>query len=277
MTVSPTWKAELEAFFDTRGITVSRVPTIDELCFVAGRDPRLWRDQALLEDLQSDIVGHLKTGPQSRVLEVGCAGGFLARLVAPTVGSFTGIDLADGAVMAARKLQLANATFIVADGEKLAFPTGSFDAAFCYDVFSNFPTFDDGASLIVEMLRVVKPGGHVLVGSIPDAATRDGYPGRVTEVAAELQQRHGPVPPPPVSAVKGLATRHGLLDRLRGRPAQPSALATAVPRIVNYDFERRDFKNLASKLGVNVEICDVHRLNPYRGYRFNAIFMRRAA
>jgi len=299
------WKAELAAFFDTRGETASTEPSLEELCYIAGRDPRLWRDEALLDDLKRDIVHRMQASTASRVLEVGCAGGFLARLVATEVAEYVGIDLAPGAVATARRLALTNATFEVADGERLPFADASFDAAFCYDVYTNFPTFEDGVPLIAEMLRVVKPGGRVLVGSLPDRAKTADLPKRVAEIAADLERRQGPLPPPPLqpACVGKVGTGKAepklvaptwrqapaLLDRLLQmagwaprdsvRPSQTSAAPNApalTPRIVTYEFARDDFVALAARLGAKVELGEIHDRNPYKGYRFNAIYWREA-
>ncbi len=275
------WKDELKAFFDQRGDVVSGAPTIDELCFIAGRDPRLWRDATLLADLKADILTRIGADSGSHVLEVGCAAGFLAHLIAPAVGAFVGIDLAEGAVGAARKLGLANATFEVADGEKLRFKDNSFDAAFCYDVFSNFPSFSNGAPLIAEMVRVVRPGGRVLVGSVPDDATKDAYVRRIPEVAAYLERRHGPpvVMHEPTKPVQPHASA-GRLDWLRKLVVPQPATTTlgnqnaVTPQIVNYYFKRDDFVELGATIRASVEITHIHALNPYQGYRFNAIYRK---
>src|SRR5262245_7620271 len=241
MAISQAWKDELKAFFDLRASAIVDAPTIEELCFIAGRDPRLWRDRALLENLKEDILARMDASPSARVLEVGCAAGFLASLVAPAVSSYTGIDLAEEALVAANRLGLSNATFEVADGGELAFASGSFDAAFCYEVFSNLPSFDDGAPLIAEMIRVVKPGGRVLVGSIPDAATKDDYPRRIAEISADLEHRYGPPPPQPKVVIAlpepstlAVARPARLLDRLKAlvglrRPAAALDLVPARP------------------------------------------------
>lgn len=298
MTAQSDWKAELAAFFDTRGRSASLVPSVEELCFIAGRDPRLWRDERLLDDLRRDIVLLMGASSASSVLEIGCAGGFLAHLMASEVAAYVGIDVAPGAVEAARRLGIAKATFEVGDGESLAFADGSFDAAFCYDVFTNFPTFEVGVPLIREMLRVVRPGGRVLVGSVPDRAKSADLPNRVAEIVADLDRRYGPMTSPARTAVPKIQQSDDgrssgsqptgdrqfgflrFLSRVLNISSQaPSVRAvepvsTVTPRIITYDFVQKDFSKLADRLGVKVEIADVHDLNPYKGYRFNAIYSR---
>ena len=62
-------------------------------------------------------------------------------------------------------------------------------------VFTNFPVFSDGCALIAEMVRVIRPGGRVLIGSIPDAAVQSAYEVRVAEVSRELEAKYGPRAP----------------------------------------------------------------------------------
>jgi SAM-dependent methyltransferase len=262
------WKDSLQSFFDERGRAISRQPLVEELCFVSGRDPRLWRDRALYDDLIASIVDSIRANSDSYVVEVGCAAGFLAYGVAPRVGRYHGIDLAAHALAAARRLALPNASFLQGDARTIPLPDASVDGVFCYDVVTNFPAFDDYSGLIAEMLRIVKPGGRVLVGSVPDRAVQAGYESRVQEFVAELERRAGPSPAgpslPPPSLVKRLLAKLGVQ-----REAPP-------PSIYCYYFDRADFEAFAARHGTGLTLTDIHPLNPYAGYRFNAIFQREA-
>jgi ubiquinone/menaquinone biosynthesis C-methylase UbiE len=258
------WKAASREFFSQRGqqVQTREKPSFENQCYVSGRDPRVWSQPRIYEDLVSDILLKCHGDKQSKILEVGCASGFIAQGLAPLVGQYVGIDLAKAAIKVAIRLQIENAEFYVSDGERLSFLDNEFDSAFCYDVFTNFPRFEIGEAIIREMLRVVKPGGRVLVGSIPDASKREQYERVVAEVARDLESRYGPPPKAPDAPVIGL------LDRLR------YWLNPVAPQIVCYYFNRDDFSRLAEKVGVNVELVDIHSKNPYVGFRFNAIFTK---
>jgi SAM-dependent methyltransferase len=254
------WRPSLRAFFDTRAQVIAGAPSILDLCFISGREPRLWSDPEMRSDLTQSIVATCGLTKTSRLLEVGCAAGFLAQLIAPEVGAYVGVDLSRDSLRVAQRLGLPNATFEHADGH-LPFIDGGrhggFDAVLCYDVYTNFPTFEDGAGLIAEMLRVARRGAPVLVGSIPDAATEAEYIEIVPKVVASFEERYGPVPPQPAWAPK----------------VQPGA---AAPTVTNFYFSKDDFVTLGEKLGASVEIADIHRENPYFGYRFNAIYQKQA-
>ena len=263
---TPVWKESLASFFAERARQVGVVPTLKDLCYISGRDPRLWLQPDMYEDLITSIVESVGAEPSSHVLEVGCASGFLAKGFAPRVGRYVGVDLAKPALQVARRLELGNASFRMGDGSRLPFGDNSFDSAFCYDVFTNFPHFADGAGIIEDMLRVVKPGGAVLIGSIPDAATREAYEVRVTAVSAQLQSAFGPPPPAPAS----VGTR-GIIERLHRLVVTPPP-----PQIVCYYFRSEDFRALGERLHATVALSNIHRLNPYEGFRFNAVYTKPA-
>ncbi|MBU6378572.1 MAG: methyltransferase domain-containing protein [Gammaproteobacteria bacterium] len=263
-----TWRRSLEAFFDERGAAVGGRPTLDELCYIAGRDPRVWRRQERLDGMAEDICHHAEIGSTSSVLEVGCAAGFLAMLVAPRCRAYTGVDLAETPLAVARRLGLQNARFQKADGGALPFADATFDSVFCCDVFTNFPTAQDGMPLIRDMLRVVKAGRPVLVGNVPDKATAHELPRRVAEVAREVEAEFGPPPPSPVA----MTSSPSLLDRLKGALGGTRKNPSAPPRITTYEFDRSDFEEIAQTLGARLAFGPIHPSHPYHGFRFNAVF-----
>jgi ubiquinone/menaquinone biosynthesis C-methylase UbiE len=77
--------------------------------------------------------------PNAEVLEAGCGTGVLSRMLArlPTIGSVIGVDAGPLLIAKARVLAagLTNVSFEEADGRKLSFSDGSFDAV----VFDSVP------------------------------------------------------------------------------------------------------------------------------------------
>ena len=255
------WKASSRAFFDRRAAQV-KIPGLKELSYISGRDVRLWSDENLYNDMCESILTQACVDSESSLLEVGCASGFIAKGLAPRLGSYCGLDVAPRAIDLAMQLNLKNAVFRVADGVTLPFVDESYDAAICYDVFTNFPNFEYGESIIREMLRVTKVGGRVMAGSIPDGAKSDQYAICVEKVARDLDARYGKLTNSYASPTVGL------LDRFR------HWLNPVDPQIVCYDFSKDEFIQLGKELGVKVIIEDIHLKNPYYGYRFNAIFCK---
>jgi SAM-dependent methyltransferase len=257
------WQLSLKEFFELRAREISEKPTIEDLSYISGRDPRIWLQENIYEDLIIDIVRQLHANCESNVLEVGCASGFIAYGLAPRVGKYFGVDLAKPALKVARRLRLGNAFFHLANGNKLTFVDHKFNSSLCYDVFTNLPSFKDGIGIIKEMLRVTKPGGCVLIGSIPDEELRNDYVAKVAIVNNDLELRFGPVD------VRPSRKKDYWWPKLRAKFTK-----RVIPAISNYYFNRIDFLSLGNQLGVETEISDIHPLNPYAGYRFNIVYKK---
>jgi SAM-dependent methyltransferase len=277
--MSSDWRDRLEAFFEHRARLIPERPTLEDLCYIAGRNPRLWTDETLLTDLRTNLLDLMGIDQNSSVLEVGSAAGFLAQLVAPHVGKYVGVDLAEAPLAVAKRLGLKNAEFQRAQGEHLHFSDGQFDSAFCYDVFSNFPTFEAGEPIISEMLRVVRPGGRILIGSIPDCEKIDELQTLAKNLAAGLEHRVEPeVERKPLRTLRRDWIKSDRVTRIAsflglGRfPVRPIEVK---PEVICYYFDRRDFLALGHRLDVETKILDIHPLNPYVGTRFNAVFISR--
>ncbi|WP_271613776.1 class I SAM-dependent methyltransferase [Bradyrhizobium sp. CCBAU 51627] len=276
----PDWQEKLEAFFELRARQIPDQPTLEDLCYIAGRSPRLWADQKLLNDLRQNMLDLMKIDRNSSVLEVGCAAGFLAKNLALSVRRYVGVDLAEAPLAVARRLGIPNAEFHRSQGEHLSFADRQFDAALCYDVFSNFPSFAAGEPIIVEMLRVVKQGGRVLIGSIPDREKQEELQAVAKTLATEFERLFGPeVERAPLETLRKERTISGhgsKIARLFGLGSRQANSSVEVkPEIVSYYFDRTDFLALGRRLGVETRIVDIHPLNPYFGTRFNAVFESR--
>jgi ubiquinone/menaquinone biosynthesis C-methylase UbiE len=261
------WKEAAQRFFEDRAETVPGMPSLDELCFVSGRDPRLWRNAALYDDMIDSIVRQADLSGDTALLEVGCAAGFLARGLAGRVRRYVGVDMAEEPLRVAARLGLLRAEFRREEGGRLSFPSGSFDRAVSYDMITNIPGMEAVAAVVKEMIRVVKPGGRVMVGSIPDEASREAYQEVVKAVGADLDARYGPVPP----------------MRPKSRWRRPSRWLGALrpprvePGIVCYYFSRQAFLSLGREMGVATTVHDIHAMNPYFGHRFNVVYTKSAA
>ncbi|MEM9880798.1 MAG: bifunctional 2-polyprenyl-6-hydroxyphenol methylase/3-demethylubiquinol 3-O-methyltransferase UbiG, partial [Pseudomonadota bacterium] len=100
------------------------------------------------------------------VLDLGCAGGFMAEALHECGAHVTGIDPAEKAIDAAR----ARATnmghdirYDVGVGEHLPYADAAFDAVVCVDVLEHV---SDLTQVIGEIARSLKPGGLFLFDTI---------------------------------------------------------------------------------------------------------------
>lgn len=286
------WKDEARDFFSHRAKVVGDHPMLKDLCFVSGRDPRVWADQTRYDDMIDSVVRSIHANEESQVLEVGCAAGFVACGVAPRVGKYIGVDVAEGAIECARGLGLPNATFEVGDGGQLPFEADRFDGIYCYDVLTNFPSFDSATGLIEDMFRVVRPGGRVLLGSIPDAAKEEEFLEAVARMQNELAKQAQSFAPTSAAAVSAPVPEQGFWAKCKAmlglaavKPDQPVAVATAnaAPQmpadqgsITCFYFSKHDFESFASKLGAVCAIEEVHVRHPFYGYRYNVVLTKPA-
>lgn len=258
------WFDELHSFFDTRSNEIKgKELSLEKLCYVSGRDPRLWNSQRY-EDLIRSIKEQLELENCHSLLEVGCAVGFLAQGLARLVNAFTGVDVSRNAIKLIRCLHFKNATFRKANGVSLPFPGETFDRAICYDVFTNIPDLKFGESIVLEMLRVTKKGGKIMIGSLADKEFEQEYPKVVAAVSKKLDMEKGPLNPPEI--------RKNLLGSIRNFLPR---LKTADPKIFCYFFSKQDFVDIGQRYQAETKIFDIHRLNPYYGYRFNVVYSKR--
>lgn len=101
-----------------------------------------------------------------RVLDLGCAGGFMAEALAARGAYVTGIDPAADAIEAARQHAQAEGHDIRYDvgvGEDLPYDTDQFDAVVCVDVLEHV---SDLPQVLAEVARVLRPGGQFLYDTI---------------------------------------------------------------------------------------------------------------
>jgi 2-polyprenyl-6-hydroxyphenyl methylase/3-demethylubiquinone-9 3-methyltransferase len=100
------------------------------------------------------------------VLDLGCAGGFMAEAIARRGSRVTGIDPAEEAIEAARRHARTEGLEIGYDvgvGEQLPYADSSFDAVVCVDVLEHVTDLD---KVLLEVSRVLRPGGLFLFDTI---------------------------------------------------------------------------------------------------------------
>jgi ubiquinone/menaquinone biosynthesis C-methylase UbiE len=139
------------------GTTIERVWTYELTSVIAfgGRRRQVYRRIAALSGAR----------PGDRVLDIGCNGGYLARLLAAAVtpgGQVAGVDPSPPAIAYATRRAPANATFTVGAAQDLSWPDGSFDAVTSTLAVHHIPAADRAAAF-GEMYRVIRPGGTLLI------------------------------------------------------------------------------------------------------------------
>jgi SAM-dependent methyltransferase len=124
--------------------------------------------RAWLEPLDPDMI----------VLDVACGAAHASEVAAPHVRQVIGIDLTPALLaLGADRLRAANITnVLLQEGHAAALPfvDESFDLVFCRTALHHFP---DPERCVVEMARVCRPGGRVVVSDMiaPSVQVRDAF------------------------------------------------------------------------------------------------------
>ncbi len=165
-----------------------------------GTSAFLDRSDRFFAPLDRDIVAWLQLAPGSRVLDAGCGGGGLTRLLARAVGSggeVVGLDanpqLIEWGRSQGKEADVAGQIqFQEGDVLHLPFEDDTFDLVWCSRVIHGL---SDQVAGVRELARVVRPGGRVVLreGGLPlhflpfDAGLGDpGLEGRLRVAHAQM-------------------------------------------------------------------------------------------
>ncbi len=163
--------------------------------------------------------------PGTRILDVGCGAGTNALYLARLGYRVTGVDVADGAVAAARsRAERAglDVEFHVADALQLPFEGATFGGAIDVGCFHSLP-IDLRPAYSRELARVLRPGGAYAVAWV------------AREYTAEL----GPPHRPSLNEVTGAFEEEFLFRHSEYRPSASGWRLKGVPSVYCALLERR--------------------------------------
>jgi SAM-dependent methyltransferase len=125
------------------------------------------------EDILECILRGARPGSSDTALDVACGPGLLVCALATRVRHVTGIDLTPAMLEQARRTQLAqgltNVTWDQGDVTALPYADASFDIVTCRFAFHHFP---DPVAVLLEMRRVCRGGGRVVVADSSPVAEK---------------------------------------------------------------------------------------------------------
>jgi cyclopropane fatty-acyl-phospholipid synthase-like methyltransferase len=110
----------------------------------------------------------LKLKPKDRLLDVGSCVGTLGHYLKYGGVQTYGLDLNGSAILAGKELfgnETKNSS-VVADGGKIPFPSGVFDAVVSQDVFEHLNDSSHAQLALLEMTRVLKPTKNLMFHKI---------------------------------------------------------------------------------------------------------------
>lgn len=153
----------------------------------------------LMQAFIGPLVEQLQVDGNAEVLEVGAGSGILTEALFPRVKSVMATDFAPKMVEVLRERLLAagaaNVQCKVMDGQALAFPDSSFDAAASSFAVMFFP---DRVKGFAELCRVVRPGGRVAVAGWAGPERFESFGLFLAALQAAFPDMPAPPSPPPV-------------------------------------------------------------------------------
>lgn len=160
---SPVSNAQVRDFWEENPVAAASIP-------VPPGDPDYFRYfDALRERFDcepywlSNVIHDYDHGQGKRVLDVGCGNGYVLAQYARHGAHVHGIDLTEAALRLSRqRFELAglDGDFQLTDGESIPHADASFDIVCAMGVLHHVA---DPRPMVAEMLRVLKPGGQVIM------------------------------------------------------------------------------------------------------------------
>jgi len=117
--------------------------------------------RAKADDLLRTIASHFDSPRQLSLLDVGCGIGNYHPLLAPVVGSVSGVDVSSVCIAKAKERN-PTVSYAAYDGDHLPYPDQHFDVTFCICVLHHVPP-ERWPQFVSEMRRVTRAGGLVVI------------------------------------------------------------------------------------------------------------------
>lgn len=217
------------------------------------------RTAATLEPAAAHAVRRAGLSPGEKVLDLGCGTGNASLLAARAGATVTGLDGASRLLQVARDRVTAeglDATFVQGDFHALEFSDASFDVVLA--VFSVI--FGDPARILPEILRVVRPGGRVVLTAWLPEGTIHTYIGGIIGLMTGAM---GVQAPPPFPWSDPAALRPFLEPAGWHLTAEDSAVAFTAESPEAFLAEQEEFapqslstKGLVEHFGLRQQIWD---------------------
>jgi len=132
----------------------------------------------VVRNIEADASKKLDLSGNDELLDLGCGTGLISINLSKKVKKTTGMDFGRDVLLRAKNNFKANGRGIeLAQGDvsNLPFRGETFNKVLCYSVAMCFQDYNDFKDALVEMLRVCRPGGLVLVGDIPEKNKKDAW------------------------------------------------------------------------------------------------------
>ncbi len=131
----------------------------------------------VLKEITAGIRLHLQLKPSDHVLDICCGNGMLTRMLADHCAVVTGVDISPKQISLAKQHNAdPDINYLVGDAACIhEAVSASFDKINLYFSFQYLDTFAKGKAAIFGMARLLKPGGCIFIGDVPDAEKLSVY------------------------------------------------------------------------------------------------------
>jgi SAM-dependent methyltransferase len=123
----------------------------------------------------------------AKVLDIGCAVGYTVEILNAAGKQAEGIDISPAMIQHAKKRN-PTATFVVGDFLEHTYLPESFDGALLYAFIHLFPK-DAALACMTKVVEILKPGGHIFIGTTKSAIASEGFEEKADYVAAPRRFR----------------------------------------------------------------------------------------
>ncbi len=140
-----------------------------DLCGMVGRPISVLEFSLLIQDIKEKLkINSAIKG--ERFLDVGCGNSFLLSKIKNGMTTF-GIDFSLPMIKKSLEV-IPDGGFAIGEVNKLPFNNNIFSRVLCYSVFHYFPDEEYAVKTIIEMIRVCKKGGYIMIGDIPSSKNK---------------------------------------------------------------------------------------------------------
>ena len=135
-------------------------------------------NEKVIRNIEEDVSKKLRLNADDELLDLGCGTGLISINLSRKVKKIAGMDFGRDVLLRAKRNFRKNGREIeLAQGDVTNLPFGNekFNKVLCYSVAMCFQDYDDFRDALVDMLRVCKSGGMVLVGDIPEKNKKEKW------------------------------------------------------------------------------------------------------
>lgn len=143
-------------------------------CFESPHEAMGWPSEEEHRALTEHLGRILAPGDGDRVLDMGCGTGHALATTVPS--SATGVGLEPQRSLLERRVKDARLTYVQGEGWRLPFRDASFDRVSCTSVFQYLESLDEASRTVGEMVRVLRPGGRILLADLHDSRRKGWFP-----------------------------------------------------------------------------------------------------